>query len=170
MRTQDMLRIGQIADRAGLAVSALRHYEAEGLIVAERDHADRRVYPRAVLRRLAFIRAGQTVGLTLAEIRQNLSGLPADKPPNQKHWQEVAGRWEQRIDGRIEALQALKAGLTSCIGCGCLSLQTCALANPQDVSGTGGPGARYLPAALRIPQPPLHAKTSAAASEHTGEQ
>lgn len=155
VRTQDVLRIGQIAERAGLAVSALRHYEAEGLLVADRDHSDRRVYSRAVLRRLAFIRAGQTVGLTLAEIRQALSGLPGNMIPNEKHWQEVAGRWEQRIDERIEALLALKAGLTSCIGCGCLSLRTCALANPQDVSGAGGPGARYLPAALRAPQPSL---------------
>lgn len=151
MQTQDMLRIGQVAARAGLAVSALRHYEAEGLLVAARDHAGRRVYPRAVLRRLAFIRAGQTVGLTLAEIRQALSGLPGNKTPNKKHWQDVAGQWERRIDERIEALLALRKGLTSCIGCGCLSLRTCALTNPQDVSGAGGPGARYLPTALRAP-------------------
>lgn len=153
MRAQDVLTIGQVAERAGLAVSALRHYEAQGLLAAGRDGADRRVYPRAVLRRLAFIRAGQTVGLTLAEIRHALADLPSDKPPNDKHWRSVASEWEQRLDERIDALVALKAGLTSCIGCGCLSLQTCALANPYDASSASGPGARYLPPALRAAPP-----------------
>lgn len=149
MRTQDVLTIGEVAERAGLAVSALRHYEAEGVTVAGRDQRDRRVFPRAVLRRLAFIRAAQTVGLTLSEIAQALAGLPSNKPPNDEHWQAVATGWEQRIDERIDALLALKAGLTSCIGCGCLSLKTCALANPQDASAAAGAGARYLPATLR---------------------
>lgn len=153
MPAQDLLTIGQVAERAGLAVSALRHYEAQGLLVAGRDGTGRRVYPRAVLRRLAFIRAGQTVGLTLAEIRAALGDLPTGKPPNDRHWRSVAAQWEQRLDERIEALVALKAGLTSCIGCGCLSLRTCALANPHDASAAGGPGARYLPAALRGVRP-----------------
>lgn len=166
MRARDVLTIGQVAERSGLAVSALRHYETQGLLVAGRDGADRRVYPRAVLRRLAIIRAGQTVGLTLAEIREALADLPTDKPPNDRHWKRIAGEWEQRLDERIDMLVALKAGLNSCIGCGCLSLRTCALTNPQDVSGAGGPGARYLPAALQA-GPPSPSRRRAAADAPT---
>lgn len=151
MRSQEVLTIGQVAERAGIAVSALRHYESQGLLSSSRDGAGRRVYRRAVLRRLAFIRAGQTVGLTLAEVRHALADLPTDKPPNDRHWRKAAGQWERQLDERIEALMALKTGLTSCIGCGCLSLRTCALANPEDVSHEGGAGARYLPRVLRAP-------------------
>lgn len=147
MRADDVLTIGQVAERSGSAVSALRHYEAEGLLAAGRDGAGRRVYPRAVLRRLAFIRAGQTCGLTLAEVRQALADLPTDRVPNDQHWRLAARQWERRLDERIEALVALRAGLSACIGCGCLSLRTCALANPKDVAGTG-PGPRYFPAIM----------------------
>lgn len=151
MRADDVLTIGQVAERSGLAVSALRHYEAQGLLTSGRDSAGRRTYPRAVLRRLAFIRAGQTCGLTLAEVRQALADLPTDRTPTVRHWRLAGKQWERRLDERIEALVALRAGLTACIGCGCLSLRTCALANPQDVAGTG-PGARYLPPVLSAPE------------------
>lgn len=156
LRAQDHLTIGQVAERAGIATSALRHYEAERLLEAGRDGAGRRVYSRAVLRRLAFIRAAQTVGLTLADIRQILVSLPGNRTPTDAHWRRLASQWDHLIDERVDALLALKAGLTSCIGCGCLSLRTCALTNPRDVSAAAGPGARYLPAALRPPQPRVH--------------
>lgn len=149
MRSSDELSIGQIAERSGLAVSALRHYDAQGLIQADRDAAGRRVFPRAVLRRLAFIRAAQAVGVSLTDIGDALSGLPANRVPTAADWRKLSAQWERRLDERIEALTALKTKLTSCIGCGCLSLRTCALTNPQDVSGAFTSGAGYLPRLLR---------------------
>lgn len=149
--TQKVLAIGEVARRSGLAASALRHYEAEGLLQPARDETGRRVYPRAVLRRVAFIRAAQAVGLSLAEIREAFERLPSSRTPTKADWAAVARAWawEDRLEAQIAALTALKTGLTSCIGCGCLSLRTCRLTNPEDVSESYGAGAQYLPSLLR---------------------
>ena len=142
--SKDWLSIGELARRAGVAASALRFYEAEGLISGGRSAAGRRQYPRHVLRRVAFIRAAQTVGLGLADIRSALAGLPDERTPDKADWQRLAGAWQPLIDARIAALQRLRDQLASCIGCGCLSLTACALYNPQDRAGGLGAGARYL--------------------------
>ena len=142
--TDAWMPIGEVARRAGVAASALRFYEAEGLIAGGRSAGGRRQYPRHVLRRVAFIRAAQTVGLGLADIRSALAGLPDERTPDKADWQRLAGAWQPLIDARIAALQRLRDQLASCIGCGCLSLTACALYNPQDRAGGLGAGARYL--------------------------
>jgi MerR family redox-sensitive transcriptional activator SoxR len=139
-----MITIGEVAERSGLAASAIRFYERQGLLRAERTAGGQRRFRRDVLRRIAFIRIAQRVGLSLDEIVEALAELPADKAPNAQDWQRLTRGWRQRIDHRIGLLEALRSGLTSCIGCGCLSLRTCALSNPDDVAATFGPGARYL--------------------------
>jgi MerR family transcriptional regulator, redox-sensitive transcriptional activator SoxR len=139
-----MITIGEVAERSGLAASAIRFYERQGLLRAERTAGGQRRFRRDVLRRIAFIRIAQRVGLSLDEIVEALAGLPADKAPNAQDWQRLTRGWRQRIDNRIGLLEALRSGLTSCIGCGCLSLRTCALSNPDDMAGTLGPGPRYL--------------------------
>lgn len=151
MNDSSSLPIGEVARRSGMAASALRFYETLGLISSERSAAGRRRYPRAVLRRLAFIRAGRNVGLTLDEIRSALSTLPEGRSPTKADWERLSRVWRSRLDEQIDALVALRDGLTSCIGCGCLSLRHCALANPADVAAAAGAGARYLPAALSRP-------------------
>jgi MerR family redox-sensitive transcriptional activator SoxR len=138
------ITIGELAARSGVATSALRFYDSIGLIRADRDRAGRRVYPRPALRRVAFIRAGQSVGLSLDEIAQALSSLPVERTPNRADWQRLSSRWRERLDQRIETLEKLRDRLTSCIGCGCLSLRTCALSNPGDSAAATGPGAREL--------------------------
>lgn len=153
MDQDDLLTIGEVARRAGLATSALRYYEREGLVTAGRTSGGQRRYPRSVLRRLAFLRAAQNVGLSLPEIRAALATLPAGRTPTRTDWARLSASWQARLDEQIAGLTALRDGLTSCIGCGCLSLQRCALSNPGDVAGAAGPGARYLPAALRRPSP-----------------
>jgi MerR family redox-sensitive transcriptional activator SoxR len=140
----NLLAIGEVAERSGLAASAVRFYERAGLVHAERSSGNQRLFRRDVLRRLAFIRIAQKVGLTLEEIVGALAELPADKAPTAKQWQHLSRGWRQRIDERIEILEALRGGLTTCIGCGCLSLRTCALANPNDQAGRTGSGPRYL--------------------------
>ncbi len=140
----DMITIGEVADRSGLAASAIRFYERQGLLRAERTAGGQRRFRRDVLRRIAFIRIAQRVGLSLDEIVEALAELPADKAPNARDWQRLTRGWRQRIDQRIGLLEALRSGLTSCIGCGCLSLRTCALSNPDDTVATFGPGPRYL--------------------------
>ena len=140
----DWLAIGELARRAGVAASALRFYEAEGLIAGARSAAGRRLYPRHVLRRVAFIRAAQAVGLGLTEVRAALQGLPDGRTPTQADWQRLAGAWQPLLDQRITALQRLRDQLASCIGCGCLSLKTCALYNPADRAALRGAGPRYL--------------------------
>jgi MerR family redox-sensitive transcriptional activator SoxR len=140
----DMLTIGEVADRSGLAASAIRFYERQGLVRAERTAGGQRRFRRDVLRRIAFIRIAQRVGLSLEEIVEALAELPADKAPNAQDWQRLTRGWRQRIDNRIGLLEALRSGLTSCIGCGCLSLRTCALSNPDDLAAALGPGSRYL--------------------------
>ena len=140
----NLLPIGEVAERSGLAASAVRFYEKAGLIRAERTAGNQRLFRRDVLRRLAFIRIAQRVGLTLEEIVKALDELPADRAPNSKEWQQLSRGWRKRIDERIEILEALKSGLISCIGCGCLSLRTCALANRDDQAGRSGSGPRFL--------------------------
>jgi MerR family redox-sensitive transcriptional activator SoxR len=145
------LTVGEIAARSGFAPSAVRYYEREGLIAAERSSGGQRRFPRSQLRRLAFIRAARHVGLTLDEIREALATLPASRTPTRADWTRISERWRGRLDDEIEALKALRSGLDSCIGCGCLSLKTCRLANPDDIAGRYGPGAVYLPRRLREP-------------------
>jgi MerR family transcriptional regulator, redox-sensitive transcriptional activator SoxR len=142
--SSDRLTIGELAARSGLATSALRYYEELGLIHSERTAGRQRRYTRATLRRVAFIRAAQHVGLTLDEAAEALARLPADRAPTATQWNAVARTWTHRIDQRIADLERLKRKLTGCIGCGCLSLRKCALYNPSDTASTRGPGARYL--------------------------
>jgi MerR family redox-sensitive transcriptional activator SoxR len=139
------LGIGELARRSGVAASALRFYEAQGLIAGSRSSGGQRVYPRHVLRRVAFIRAAQAVGLSLEAVRASLSGLPERRTPTKADWERLARDWQPLLDARIAELQTLKRKLASCIGCGCLSLKACALYNPQDQAGREGPGARYIP-------------------------
>jgi MerR family redox-sensitive transcriptional activator SoxR len=149
MDDRAVLPIGEVARRAGLATSALRYYEDQGLIGADRSPGGRRVYPRAVLRRLAFIRAAQRVGLTLEEIKEALASLPRERTPTRRDWEVLSRSWRARLDEQIAGLERLRDGLSSCIGCGCLSLDRCALSNPDDAAASDGPGARYLPVTLR---------------------
>jgi MerR family redox-sensitive transcriptional activator SoxR len=145
----ELLAIGEVAVRSGLAHSALRHYEAEGLISAERTPGGARRYPRSVLRRLAFVRAAQNVGLTLPEIRAALASLPGGRTPSARDWERLSRDWRDRLDEQIAALVQLRDGLSSCIGCGCLSLTACGLSNPGDAAAGEGPGARRLSPVLR---------------------
>jgi MerR family redox-sensitive transcriptional activator SoxR len=138
------LSIGEVTDRSGVAASALRFYEDRGLIQAERSNGGQRRYAYDVLRRVAFIRVAQRVGLTLDEIRNALDGLPAGRTPTRRDWQRLSARWRPRLDDQIETLTRLRDQLSSCIGCGCLSLQSCALSNPGDTAARLGPGPRYL--------------------------
>jgi MerR family redox-sensitive transcriptional activator SoxR len=143
------LAVGQVAERAGLAPSAVRWYEQQGLISSTRTAGGARRYPRSVLRRLAFVRAAQNVGLSLAEIRAALGTLPEGRTPTARDWTRLSEGWQARLDEQIAALTQLRDGLSSCIGCGCLSLDRCALSNPGDVAAGAGPGARWLSPALR---------------------
>lgn len=149
MNTSDLLTVGEVADRSGFAPSALRYYEKEGLLQARRTEGHQRRYERGVLRRLAFIRAARNIGLGLEEIRAELSRLPKSRTPTVADWTKISRGWRRRLDGQIESLVALRDGLDSCIGCGCLSLARCRISNPQDVAAEGGPGAVFLPAGLR---------------------
>ena len=152
-RPTDFLTVGEVAARSGLAPSAVRYYERQGLIRASRTGGGQRRFARDVLRRLAFIRAARNVGLTLDEVAAELATLPGGRAPTRADWSRLSRGWRGRLDRRIEALLALRDGLDSCIGCGCLSLRVCALSNPLDRAAAAGPGARYLPAELREPPP-----------------
>lgn len=143
-RMPDQLTIGDVSRRSGVAASALRYYEELGLIRSERTSGNQRRYPRHVLRRLAFIRAAQRVGLTLDEIRAALARLPDERTPTKADWAMVSRSWTARIDAQIRALQELKTRVTSCVGCGCLSLRTCALSNPDDRLGDDHVGPTWL--------------------------
>lgn len=140
----DYLSIGELANRSGVATSALRFYETRGLISAERTDGNQRRYPRPTLRRVALIRAAQEVGLTLSEIATALETLPHDRTPTKGDWQRLSSNWRSRLDQQIAELQALRDELTDCIGCGCLSLTSCAIFNPSDAAATRGSGPRYL--------------------------
>ena len=139
---EDALTIAAVAARSGVATSALRYYEDQGLIRAERTDAGHRRYSRAVLRRVAFIVFAQKVGLSLDEIRAELTKLPQNRVPERSDWAKLSRSWTARIDERIRSLEKLRAGLTECIGCGCLSLDRCQLANPGDRVGRRGAGPR----------------------------
>ncbi len=153
---EGFIAIGDLARRSGVAASALRFYEAQGLIAALRQgegQADgqrrsqaggRRHFPRSTLRRVAFIRAAQAVGLSLEEIKAALAGLPDARTPTREDWAALSRSWRPLIEARITALCRLRDALASCIGCGCLSLEACALYNPADAARRGGAGARYL--------------------------
>ncbi len=139
----ELLTIGEVARRSGVAASALRFYEEKGLIVSERAGSGHRRYPRPTLRRIAFVVFAQRVGLTLDEIATELAKLPSDRAPTRRDWSRLSAGWATRIDARIAEMERLKAGLTECIGCGCLSLARCRLANPGDRAAGAGPGPRY---------------------------
>ena len=139
------LTVGQLSARSGAAASALRFYEARGLIASRRTAGNQRRYPRHMLRRVAFIRASQRVGLPLATIKQALDQLGDSRTPTRSDWARLSAAWRDDLDARIAQLQRLRDNLTGCIGCGCLSLDTCKLANPDDRLGNDGPGARNLP-------------------------
>jgi len=144
MDRNDLLPIGEVATRSGVAASALRFYESDGLIAAERSTGGRRMFRRHVLRRIAFIRVAQRVGLSLEEIAGALRMLPADRAPTVREWSRISGTWRARIDEQIAALERTRDDLTSCIGCGCLSLSRCRLYNPGDGAAALGDGPRFL--------------------------
>lgn len=138
------LAIGEVSERTGIAPSALRFYEAEGLVSPVRSDGGHRRYHRDVLRRLAFIRVAQNVGLTLDDVKTALSTLPDERTPNKEDWARLSCSWGPIIDERIALLVNLREKLTSCIGCGCLSLKACSLYNPADLASELGPGPRWL--------------------------
>ena len=143
-RMPDHLTIGELSSRSGVAASALRFYEEIGLLEAERTSGNQRRYPRNMLRRVAFIRAAQRVGLRLDEVAHALETLPGRRTPNKADWERVSRHWTARIDQQIADLHRLKRKLTSCVGCGCLSLRTCVLSNPDDEQGEIAAGPAWL--------------------------
>lgn len=144
----EMLTIGEVAHRSGVPQTALRFYEQRELITSQRTSGNQRRYQRSVLRRLAFIRAAQRVGLSLEQISDALATLPSDHAPTKADWTRLSRKWREELDARIDGLQRLRDNLTGCIGCGCLSLRTCKLNNPDDRFAEYGPGApRLRPAA-----------------------
>ena len=143
------ITISEVARRSGVAASALRFYEEKGLIKSERAGSGHRRYPRSVLRLVAFIVFAQRIGLTLEEVGAELAKLPYGRAPEGADWARLSESWTSRIDARIAELQRLRAGLTGCIGCGCLSMERCKLANPGDRAGRLGPGPRYWISDLR---------------------
>jgi MerR family transcriptional regulator, redox-sensitive transcriptional activator SoxR len=156
LKSTDVLTVSDVARRSGFAPSALRFYETQGLLSPSRTSGGQRRYQRSVLRRLAFIRAARNIGLSLDEIAAALAGLPETRTPTRADWARLSRGWRKRLDDQITALTALRDGLDSCIGCGCLSLRRCTLSNPADVAAGGGPGASYLPWRLRRPEAAPH--------------
>lgn len=138
------LSVGQLSARSGVAVSALHFYETEGLITARRTSGNQRRYPRETLRRVAFIRASQQVGIPLRTIKEALDDLPDSRTPNRDDWARLSAIWRDDLEERISHLQHLRDRLAGCIGCGCLSLDRCRLTNPDDVLGEAGPGPHRL--------------------------
>ncbi len=136
--------IGKVADRTGITVSAIRHYEMEGLVQSTRDAGGRRVFEPADIRRISFVIITQKLGFSLSQIREELALLPQGRTPTKKDWQRISRSFGRKIDERIESLTLLREKLTGCIGCGCLSLKKCALYNAQDVAQKWGAGPRYL--------------------------
>jgi MerR family redox-sensitive transcriptional activator SoxR len=140
----DLLAIGDVSARTGVATSALRFYESQGLIQSTRSSSGHRRYHRDVLRRVAFLRVAQQVGLTLEEIAQALATLPDHRAPTQRDWERLASSWRPRLEQQIGVLQRLHDRLTGCLGCGCLSMRACKLLNPGDEAGLRGPGPRFV--------------------------
>jgi MerR family redox-sensitive transcriptional activator SoxR len=138
------LTIGDLSHRTGVAPSALRFYEGEGLIHAERSPGGQRRYPRDTIRRVSFVRVAQEVGLSLAEVRAALESLPRNRTPTAKDWERLSRSWRPRLDAQIAMLERLRDRLHGCIGCGCLSLGFCRLLNPDDEAAARGPGPRYI--------------------------
>ena len=138
------LTIGELAERSGVATSALRYYEAQGLIESERTSGNQRRFRRPTLRRVAFIRSAQRVGLTLDEISEALSTLPDGRVPTKSDWHRISKAWRPRLDEQIRRIELLRERLDGCIGCGCLSLRSCALSNPGDWAAERGTGAVLL--------------------------
>ena len=169
MKASDLLTVGEVAQRSSFAPSALRYYEHEGLIRSQRTTGGQRRYERNVLRRLAFVRAARNVGLSLDEVRAALDTLPGSRTPTRADWTRLSRAWQRRLDEQIEALTALRDGLDSCIGCGCLSLRRCTMFNPHDEAGRQGPGARYLPVRLRAPAPGAETRTALLGSAGSGD-
>ena len=148
------LTIGELSERSGVATSALRFYEERGLIESRRTTGNQRRYARATLRRVAFVRTAQRVGLTLEEVAEALATLPAGRTPTKADWARLSRSWRPRLDEQIRRIELLRDRLDGCIGCGCLSLRTCSLYNPEDVIGTRTSGAGRLPELLRRASPP----------------
>lgn len=146
------LTIGEVVRRSGVSASALRFYEAEGLIASRRSDGNQRRYAPVTLRRVGLIQAGKAAGIPLERIRAALATLPADRTPTKRDWERLSRAWREDIDRRIATLEAVRGRLTTCIGCGCLSLRTCRLLNPEDEAAELGAGARYLERG-RGPQP-----------------
>lgn len=144
MRREDFLSIGEIARRSGVATSALRFYESRGLIGSERTAGNQRRYRRDMLRRIAFVRIAQQLGVELEEIQRSLDSLPGHRTPTKGDWKRLSRSWRARLDDRIALLRRMRDNLASCIGCGCLSLRTCPVYNPDDAASARGPGPRYL--------------------------
>ena len=142
--TAELLSIGAVSDRTGVSASALRYYEAEGLVHSERTDGGQRRFHRDAIRRVSFIRIAQEVGLTLEEIREALASLPEHRTPTQRDWHRLATSWGPRLDAQIAILERLRDRLEGCIGCGCLSLQVCRILNPGDAVAARGPGPRYV--------------------------
>jgi MerR family redox-sensitive transcriptional activator SoxR len=140
----ELLTIGDFAARSGVAPSALRYYERERLIRSTRTGGNQRRYQRTELRRVAFIKVAQQVGVSLDEIREALAGLPENRTPTKADWTRLSARWRKRLDERIQLMERLRDQLTGCIGCGCLSLKRCTLINPEDRLAAIGPGPRKL--------------------------
>ena len=138
------LTVGALSERSGVAPSALRFYESEGLVHATRTAGGQRRFARDTLRRVSFIRVAQQVGLSLEEIRGALASLPDNRTPNAKDWERLSKSWRPRLDQQIAMLERLRDRLHGCIGCGCLSLGFCKLLNPDDEAGQRGPGPRYI--------------------------
>lgn len=138
------LSVGEVCERSGLTPATLRYYERLGLVTTTRTGGNQRRYPRHVLRRLAFIAAGQRVGLPLAQIGELLTRLPNDRGPSQQDWTHLAGPWRQLVQARIRELQHLEDSLDGCLGCGCLSLTRCSLFNPNDEAAQEGSGSRWI--------------------------
>jgi MerR family redox-sensitive transcriptional activator SoxR len=143
-RREDLLTIGEVSARSGLATSAIRFYEDRGLVRSTRTEGNQRAFPRHTLRRLAFVRAAQRVGLSLEEVATALASLPPERAPTKVEWARLSRTWRERLEDRIAELERLRDDLTGCIGCGCLSLATCRLYNPQDAASVKGDGPRYL--------------------------
>jgi MerR family redox-sensitive transcriptional activator SoxR len=138
------LTIGELSLRSGVSTSALRFYEREGLIESRRTDGNQRRYPPVTLRRVALVQAGKSSGIPLRRIHEALATLPAGKAPTKRDWERLSRTWRAELDERIRTLEAIRGRLTTCIGCGCLSLRTCGLLNPADQAAAAGPGAQYL--------------------------
>lgn len=138
------LSIGDLSDRSGVSQSALRFYERQGLIAARRTDGNQRRFPSVTLRRVAVVQAGKAAGIPLERIREALDSLPDDRQPSKRDWERLSSAWRAELDERIATLEAIRGRLTTCIGCGCLSLKTCRLLNPDDEAVHLGGGAHYL--------------------------